>query len=156
MSDLITLKTQRNKNFSTICLSATEDPRLSWKAKGLHTYLISRPPGWVIRLADLLRRSLDGKASLLAGVAELKVNGFMRITRKKDEKGKYTGTLWEVYEVAQTVEGGQPHPYSDFPDVEKPEYGKSDHIIYTNTNHMTTTTGVAVVEEEKKRKRPLP
>ncbi|MFZ6007220.1 MAG: hypothetical protein ACOYU2_06145 [Nitrospirota bacterium] len=164
MSDLITLKTHRNEKFSTIYLGAVEDSRLSWKAKGLHTYLISRPPGWVIRLTDLLRRAGDGKTSLLAGVEELKESGYILITRTKDEKGRFTGTLWEVYEVSQTVkESASPYeesasPYSDFPDAEKPDsgfsiHGKSDPLvcISSSNHHKTTTTEtVVVVSEEDK------
>ncbi|MEW6740906.1 MAG: hypothetical protein AB1325_13510 [Nitrospirota bacterium] len=162
MSDLITLKTHRNEKFSTIYLGAIEDPRLSWKAKGIHTYLISRPTGWKVRLADLLRRAGDGKASLLRGIGELKDHGYVVITRTNDEKGRFTGTLWEVYEGSQTVEKSQSCPYSDFPDTEKPEsgkpvYGKSDHIIYNSTNidhtNITTTpTHHPVVVSEGKEK----
>lgn len=46
MSDLIIIKTQHNKHFATINLTALEDKNLSWGAKGLHSYLITRPPNW--------------------------------------------------------------------------------------------------------------
>lgn len=115
MSDLITLKTHRNGNYSTISLTALHDRRLSLKAKGLHTYLISRPPGWKIQKADLLNRTRTGRDALNTAISELKNNGYLKMHRSKDIKGKFEGWDWEVYEEPQTLETSEI----------KPKYGKS-------------------------------
>ena len=36
-----------------------ENPSLSWKAKGVLAYLLSRPDDWEIILGDLIKRSTD-------------------------------------------------------------------------------------------------
>jgi hypothetical protein len=97
MSDLIQIKVYKNKSYTTIGLKAVEDPRLSWKAKGLHLYLYSRPSGWQIRYTDLLRRSRDGKSSLQRAVEDLKRHGYLRISQIR-KQGKFERSLWEVYE----------------------------------------------------------
>ena len=44
---------------------------LSWKAKGIHSYLVSRPEVWEIRHSDLFNRSIDGMESTTVGLGEL-------------------------------------------------------------------------------------
>jgi len=73
---------------------------LSWKAKGILTYLMSRPDGWEVSVADLVKRSVDGKASVRAGLKELRDAGHMRYTVSRDE-GRITGWNIEVYELPQ-------------------------------------------------------
>lgn len=104
VSDLITLKTHRNSNYSIISLAAVHDPRLSWQAKGLHTYLISRPPAWQVRRADLLRKALNGEKSLRGIIAELKLHGYLRMIRLRDKRGLWAGWEWEIFECEQKQE----------------------------------------------------
>jgi hypothetical protein len=48
-----------------------ENTTLSWKAKGLMGYLLSRPNDWTVIQADLVNRSTDGVHATRAGIAEL-------------------------------------------------------------------------------------
>ncbi|MGO9016661.1 MAG: hypothetical protein ACLQF0_17000 [Dissulfurispiraceae bacterium] len=98
MSALITLKIQRNEKYSVIGLTAVEDPCLDWAAKGLHTYLISRPPDWQIRFEDLLRRSSCGKTALTSAIKKLQVTGYLTILKIKNGNGHFIGSSWEVRE----------------------------------------------------------
>lgn len=73
-----------------------EDPKLSWKAKGLYAYLVSRPDEWEVRRKDLIRRSTDGSTSLDSGVRELQDAGLLVIQTSHDSDGKFVGTEWLV------------------------------------------------------------
>ncbi len=64
------------------------DPRLSWKAKGIAAYLLSKPPGWQIWTGDLIRRSTDGYAAVLAGLKELETYGYLKRERSNDARGR--------------------------------------------------------------------
>ena len=81
---------------------------LSWKAKGILTYLMSRPDGWEVSIADLVKRSTDGKASVRAGLKELRDAGHMRYTQSRNE-GRITGWHIEVFELPQGT------PTDDYP-----------------------------------------
>lgn len=88
-----------------------EDKRLSWKSKGILGYLLSRPDGWEIQIADLIARSLDGGSAVRSALAELKQVGYLRyLGRQKSDKGRFERAVWEVYEI----------PYIDFPHMENP------------------------------------
>ena len=70
-NNLLVIPNDHNKNYKTISLLCVLDPDLSWKAKGIHNYLITRPSNWAIRKADLEKRSLESKGKLDAGINEL-------------------------------------------------------------------------------------
>ena len=57
------------------CLS---DDRLSWKAKGLHSYLLSLPDDWKIYTEDLKNRSKDGKDAIRSAINELIDLGYIK------------------------------------------------------------------------------
>ena len=116
---MIQLRQRKNENFKIIDLHPIQnDNELSWKAKGLHTYLISRPPDWQIRYSDLLKRASDGRASLKSAVQELKERGYLVITQDRQKDGTFADTIWTVTEnpVLLPIES----PQVDFPPTDNP------------------------------------
>ena len=89
MGNLLIFKTDRSKNFTTISLIPILDKNLSWRAKGLHTYFMSRPPKWQIRKNDLINKSTDGETSLNSGISELEKYKYLKVDRTKREGGKF-------------------------------------------------------------------
>jgi len=94
-----------------------EDPSVSWKAKGLFTYLNSRPDGWQIRRTDLLKRATDGKHALQTALEELQGAGVLEITRERDAEGQFLGTRWRI---CPHPENQHVDPYPDFPYPDNP------------------------------------
>jgi hypothetical protein len=88
------------------------DPRLSWKAKGIASYLLSKPPGWQIWTGDLIRRSTDGRDAVLAGLRELEVFGYLKRQRANDDSGRiqWRKSLSAEPETWWTDEKGSPPP----------------------------------------------
>jgi hypothetical protein len=142
MSELITLKIHKTKKFSIIALKAVEDKNLTWKSKGLHTYLISRPRGWKIHYKELLRRSRDGKASLLSAIKNLTGEGYLRITKLKDSQGRWKGAVWEIFENKQ--------PYPEKRDTEKPYTGNRDINNKQDNKNQFKKAEPALSEDQKK------
>jgi len=98
--------------------SLIEDPALSWKAKGLWAYLHSRPDGWEVYEADLIKRAVDGRDAVRSGLAELEATGYLERRRARDG-GRYTGTeywLMLPHERADQVA----MPLTDLPATENP------------------------------------
>ncbi len=67
----------RDNPFVMIDKTIGENRDLSWKAKGIMLYLLSRPNDWIVRMTDLERRSTDGVHSVRSGIAELLKAGYM-------------------------------------------------------------------------------
>jgi DnaD/phage-associated family protein len=76
-----------------------EKPYMSWKAKGLLGYLLSRPDDWTVRLGDLVKRSTDKAHATRQALRELVMAGHMRQVEYRHENGKYAGTVYEVHEL---------------------------------------------------------
>lgn len=91
---------KRASNFVMMDKSFLEDTRLSYKAKGILAYLLSKPDNWKVIVGNLVNFSTDGKASVYAGLKELKECGYYEKIPVRNEQGTRI-TRWEstVYEV---------------------------------------------------------
>jgi hypothetical protein len=98
-----------------------DNPKLSFKAKGILTYLLSRPDGWEVSVSDLIRHGIDGEASIRSGLKELKEAGHMKYTTARNQ-GRITGWLIEVFEIPQS-------PDSDFQQVEKQDVENQGQVL---------------------------
>ncbi len=67
--------------------------KLSWKAKGVHSYLISRPEVWEIRHSDLFNRSTDGMEGTKTGINELLAQKYIYRIHKNSSQGMSWGYL---------------------------------------------------------------
>lgn len=123
MSDLIRLK-RSIVPYAQVPHEVLNDPDLSWKAKGLFSYLAGRPPDWQVRRTHLVTVSSDGKHALHTGLRELQEAGYLRIHQVREE-GQFMGTEWElVLPESLVIEPDSPYP--DFPDTDFPDAGFPD------------------------------
>lgn len=75
-----------------------ENPALSFKAKGILAYLLSRPDGWEVNVPDLVNRSTDGPSAIRSGLKELRAAGHVVYNRARDDKMHITKWIIEVHE----------------------------------------------------------
>lgn len=103
------------------------DEKLSWKAKGLHSYLLSLPDDWKIYIEDLKNRSKDGRDSTTTAINELIALGYIKRTPSKDEKtGKFKGGYdYEVYEMPIGAEIEEEYRVTENPKSGKTDIGKN-------------------------------
>lgn len=96
MSSIARVKHERG--FTIIDNAALCDQRLSWKARGLLAYLLSRPDHWKVIAEALENEAPDGRASVRSGLAELQHFGYLVVTKGRDEHGRFVVTDTTVYE----------------------------------------------------------
>jgi len=94
MGNLLQFRVKRNKKYSTVNLSCVEDKTLSWKAKGLHLYLMSRPPNWQVHTSELQSRSTDGLGSLRSGLKELLEKRYIYRAVERNTEGRTSIKRW--------------------------------------------------------------
>ena len=92
---------QRVNPFAQIDRRVFEDPRLSWKAKGLLGYLLSRPPGWKVRVPDLVKRSRDGREAVYSALSELIAAGYAERIQTR-ACGRFATFDYVIHEVPLT------------------------------------------------------
>jgi hypothetical protein len=125
---------KRPSSFVTIDKTFLEDSRLSFKAKGILAYLLSKPDNWKVIVANLVNYSSDGKASVYAGLKELKEYGYYKKIAVRDKVGVISHWESTVYEVAnvpltnfrevdnrEEVVNRQLKPLTDFQEVDNRE-----------------------------------
>jgi len=83
-------------NFAQVSNTVLADPTLSWKAKGLYSYLMSLPPDWHVRRSHLIEQSTEGRHAFESGLMELRDGGLLTIEQLQDEQGQFSGTIWRV------------------------------------------------------------
>lgn len=157
---------KRENPYVTLDKFFLSDDRLSWKAKGLLSYLLSKPDNWEIYVSDLLKRATDGRDSIYAGLKELEKAGYLRRNRKHNENGRFDGYEYVIYERPQeepltadakdrldpekpktglpytgnpdTVKPYPEKPYTDYPYTEKP-YTENPTLLNNDINNNDST-----------------
>ena len=142
---------KRPNNFVMIDKTFLEDDRLSFKAKGILAYLLSKPDNWKVIVGNLVKYSKDGKSAVYAGLKELKECGYYVKTPIRSEDGRRI-SRWEstVYEMPDSL-------LSDFQEIDNEEIENQNlenrernnnyynNKLNINNNHVS----LSVREEDK-------
>jgi hypothetical protein len=153
------IRVRKDKNYVSIHRGVFNNNRLTWAARGLMGYLLSKGDGWEMRIYDLIRQSSAGRDAVYSILRNLRECGYVRRMRLSGDDGKF---IWvtEVYEVAQEFEAEEvaspdvgsenpsksplpAFPYMVKPEVVKPETVKPDTVepdIYINKELLNTRT----------------
>ena len=68
---IIRVKHNKENPYFMLNRAAVNDDRLSFKAVGILTYLLSKPDNWVVREDDLAARHTEGTHAVRSGLKEL-------------------------------------------------------------------------------------
>ena len=112
LNEIIRVKKYPN-NFVTMDKTFLEDTRLSYKAKGILAYLLSKPDNWKVIVGNLVNCSKDGERAVYAGLKELSQFGYYKKVPIRDEKGHFIRWESTVYE--------SPYPFCGFPEMDNPQ-----------------------------------
>lgn len=92
-------RVQKNSNYTTMSNYHLKDKRLSYKAKGLLSVILSLPEEWDYSLKGLASISDDGVDGVRGGIRELEKYGYVsRGAQTRDERGRMSANEYFVYE----------------------------------------------------------
>lgn len=129
------LRTNKNKNYTTLCNVALNDPELSLKAKGLFAFLMSKPDDWRISYRGLAAQLKEGKVAILGALKELEDAGYLQRARHQADDGKL---VWQSVLHEQTMGTKPAHGKNGgttmrrFSTRGKSTHGKPAHIVSTD------------------------
>ena len=142
---------KRPNNFVMLDKTFLEDDRLSFKAKGILAYLLSKPDNWKVIVGNLVKYSKDGKSAVYAGLKELKECGYYVKTPIRSEDGRRISLREStVYEMPDSL-------LSDFQEIDNEEIENQyfenrernnnyyNNKLNINNNHVS----LSVREEDK-------
>lgn len=106
---------------------ALSDPKLSYKAKGILAYLLSRPDNWTINVSDVVNHSPDGEFAVRTGIKELIAAGYVQRKVERNEKHIIRWVM-EVYEqpIQPAEKQAEAEAQKDVPETEQPDSGEKE------------------------------
>lgn len=131
-------RSKRNTPFVLLNKESLQDKSISWQAKGLLAYLLSLPDDWQILVVDLANRSTNGKDSTAAILNELIKAGYIERQKIKDEKNRFGGYDYTVFDSPKKESPKTDNPFTGNPKTESPKTGNSE-LLSTNLNNKPFT-----------------
>lgn len=80
---------RHSDNFTILSNRLLGDTRLSFKARGLLGYVLSKPGHWTARVEELMKAGNCGRESILSALRELEDVGYLVRTKKRDDLGRW-------------------------------------------------------------------
>lgn len=113
----VVFRVVKTKNYTMMSNQHLKDKRLTLKAKGLMSVMLSLPENWDYTLRGLAAISKEGVDAVSEAVKELERSGYVIRNRKRDERGRLSGTEYLIYEDCHM----NSQPAQDAPEPEKPK-----------------------------------
>lgn len=127
------------------------DKRLSLKAKGLLSYMLSLPNDWDYSLAGLCSICKEGKDAIRSTLKELKEYKYLIIKKSRNSKGFFEYTYFIYEEPQELKESSSPNinnPYLDKSNTENtPQINSNVQVV---KDDKTTLPSFFVPEEHNK------
>ena len=130
------IRVNKTTDYTVMSNTHFKEKEMSLKAKGLLSLMLSLPDDWDYSIMGLVQLSKDGKDSVMNALTELEEIGYLTRTQTTDEKGRFAGYDYDIYENPQTGK-----PCAEKPNTEKPPQ--------LNTNKSNTKESIT---KEKRKK----
>jgi hypothetical protein len=145
MSNTI-IRAPRRHRFVVMDQRAVEDDRLSWAARGLLCYLLSRPDDWKVLVNDLRKRGNLGRDGIYGLLRELRTVGYARFLRLRDTNGRIRGGRYIIREIADSPDPELPD--TGLPETAVPGPANPGALPTTDLNLRRTTTTTPTTTKE--------
>lgn len=118
------IRVNKTKDYTIMSNYHLKDKKLTLKAKGLLSLMLSLPDTWDYSIAGLVAICKESETSIKSTMSELKDNNYLRIVKERNQIGQFI-YIYDIYE----------KPKKDKPEVEKPQV---DSIGQLNTKELNT------------------
>lgn len=140
----------KTKDFTIMSNSHFKEREMSLKAKGLLSLMLSLPDDWSFNIKGLCTLSKDGKDSVMSALAELEKFGYLARTREVDNKGRFSGVRYDIFETPQPKNPVAEKPNSDTPNSANSHAEKPRQLITKDINNLEElNTNILEREEDE-------
>ncbi|WP_125705507.1 helix-turn-helix domain-containing protein [Lacticaseibacillus daqingensis] len=91
----------RKQHFTIIPNAALEDDGLSFKARGLLSYMLSKSDDWVFYERELIEHTTEGRAAVRSALKELEACGYLIREQGRRNGGGFGNSVWTVFDTPQ-------------------------------------------------------
>lgn len=123
-------KIEKQKNYTVMSNYHLQDKNLSYRAKGLLSFMLSLPEDWDYSMKGLVAVSKENIKAIRTILNELKENGYLDIIKIRGEKGYYKYE-YVIREIPKFVEKEKNNPDTQKGYTDE-GYAVGEHQINTN------------------------
>ena len=122
-------RVEKTHDYTVMANHHLRDERLSLKAKGLLSMLLSLPDDWEISIRGLASIVTDGVGAVQTGINELIEAGYIVRRRQHADTGAFAGFEYIIHEVPPCTENPYTaDPYTGKPYTENPAQSSKDKL----------------------------
>lgn len=121
-------RVHKTANFTVMSNHHFKEKKMSLKAKGLLSLMLSLPDNWNYNIVGLVKLSKDGKDGVMSALAELEKFGYLTRVRLTNEKGQFSGIEYNIFEEPQTEKPNAEKPILDNAKAAKANAGKPPQL----------------------------
>ena len=140
-------RVEKSENYTVMSNYHLSDPRLSLKAVGLLSKMLSLPENWDYTIRGLTCICREGRDAIQGAIVELEEAGYIQRQQRHDENGKFAGNEYVIHEA----------PLTENPSTGKPLTGKPPQLNTKSINYLNNTPPIVPPKgkgRERKRKEP--
>jgi len=136
-------KIEKNKNYTIMSNYHLRDKNLSFKAKGLLSFMLSLPEDWDYSLNGLVAVSKESKKAIRGIMNELREHGYLVTEQARGEKGyyKYNYIIYEEPHIVE-VEKNNPDTQKGYADE-----GNTEKDTQINTKEINTKEQIDKIDK---------
>ena len=137
------IRIHKNSNFTVMSNYHFKEKKMSLKAKGLLSLMLSLPDDWNYSISGLVTLSKDGKDSVMSALGELETFGYLERTRLVNSKGQFSGIEYNIFEEPQLKNPVEENTNEGKPILEKANEEKPTQL---NTNKLNNNNNKIINE----------
>ncbi|WP_317854837.1 DUF6017 domain-containing protein [Chakrabartyella piscis] len=139
-SDNANFTVVKSRSYTVMGNHHLKNKKLSLKAKGLLSVMLSVPDSWKHSIAGYASICRDGVDGVRSAIKELEEHGYITRCRKRNDKGHLTITEYTIYETPIQDKPTLENPTLDNPVLDKPivDEPSLDNPSQYNINLLTT------------------
>lgn len=147
--EITTVRAPRTKDrpYFSMARAAAQDERLSWEARGVLAYLLSKPDDWQVSIKNLQQHC--GRDKVRKILDELQDHQYLTVEQVHDKQGKFARNQYRVYEL----------PFTENPSTVSPSTAKpplTNKRGKQNRDKTISPSGDAAQAKPAKTKKPRP
>jgi len=117
---LAVFRVEKTRDYTTMSNHHLKNRKLSLKAVGIMSKILSLPDDWDYTLRGLSKLTSDGIDSVRAAIRELEAAGYIVRSQSRDAHGRLSKNEYTVYEIPQLLDPSPDNPSLDIPSSENP------------------------------------
>ncbi len=141
--------------FTAIPNQFLRDNNISFKAKGLFTYMYSMKNGWNFTIKSISKQQKQGELSIKNAMDELKKHGYIKYKKYSNGKGEYYLNPMPNQENPNQENPNQENPNQENPNQENPNWDFKHEIEEQTSKEQTSKEQTSKEQTSKEQNKPF-